>query len=272
MLSSKLSFGVKGAVMGAALAMALTLGAAHGAAAKDDGHGHDGHGHGKSVHWGYTGDEGPVHWGELAPEFEACAKGKEQSPIDIKGGAAEDLPAIEFGYKPTHIKVINNGHTIQVNYDGDSHITLGGKRYNLLQFHFHAPSEHAVDGKLAPMEVHFVHKGEGGALAVVGVMLAEGEHNSALDGVWANMPKSVGPEVKVKGSIDAAALLPKSRLYSTYRGSLTTPPCTEGVTWLVMQSPTTLSGEQIDQFKEIVGVSNRPVQPLNARTLKSDTK
>ncbi len=234
-----------------------------------------GHGDGQAKkaheapHWGYDGADGPSHWGDLSADFSACKDGKKQSPINITGASSESLTAIEFNYKSSKLDIINNGHTIQANYDSGSSIEVGGKRFDLLQFHFHGPSEHTVDGEHARIEMHLVHKAEDGALGVVGVMIEEGKHNSNFDNAWNNLPAHAGDHKDVGVVMKAAELLPKSKKYTTYSGSLTTPPCTEGVTWLVLNEPIEMSKKQIEAFGHIVEQNNRPVQPVNRRSLKS---
>jgi carbonic anhydrase len=228
-------------------------------------------GGGEAVHWEYSGEGGPEHWGEIDTAYEACGTGKEQSPIDIANAAAEDLPDIAFSYENTAVNILNNGHTIQVNYDANSSIEYEGTTYNLKQFHFHSPSEHELDGSLTAAEMHLVHQSDAGAYAVVGVMIQEGAENPAFADVWANLPDHETEAETVAGiTVNAADLLPASRTYYNYPGSFTTPPCTEGVTWLVLTTPITMSADQIAAFHDIIGNNNRPAQPINDRTLVED--
>ena len=222
------------------------------------------------THWGYEGAHGPAHWGSVDPGFATCAEGRQQSPIDLAGAEQRDLSEIVFDYTPSPISILNNGHTVQVNYQPGSGIVLEGTRYELLQFHFHGRSEHTVDGAGFPMEMHLVHAEAGGALAVVGVLLDEGGVNEALAPVWRGLPEEPGPAAVVEGTVDAAGLLPEQRTTWRYAGSLTTPPCTEGVSWLVMTEPATVSGEQIEAFSAIFSGNYRPVQPRHGRGLESD--
>lgn len=226
---------------------------------------------GGSSHWGYEGEHGPSHWGSLSHDYAACSEGKKQSPIDITEPQSEDLKDIEFNYKPSQIKVINNGHTVQVNYDEGSYIEVNGSKYQLLQFHFHTPSEHTVGGKSFGMELHLVHKNDQGALAVVGVLLEPGSENAAFKDVWASMPERAGVSKIVNAKVDANKLLPEVRQYYTYSGSLTTPPCSEGVTWLVLKAPVQVSKKQLKKIHSIIHKNNRPVQPLNDRDIKADS-
>ena len=217
--------------------------------------------------WGYEGDHGPARWGSLDEAFSACAEGTEQSPIDLAGAAAGDYPAVKFHYGPRMSTVVNNGHTIQVNVDRGSGIVLDGIRFELLQFHFHHGSEHTVGGVQLPMEMHLVHRSDPGALAVVGVLLKEGAANATLAPIWERFPRQANWAAALPEAVDAAALLPGPRRAWRYRGSLTTPPCTEGVSWIVMTEPVPLSAAQVAAFGAIFPRNFRPVQPLNRRTL-----
>ncbi len=222
-------------------------------------------------HFTYTGDYGPEYWSELDPSFTTCGTGKSQSPIDLTGATAQDVTNIEFNYQPSRIHIVNNGHSVQVNYDPGSYIEVDGQRYNLLQFHFHAPSEHEVDGKSFPMEMHLVHKNDAGQLAVIGVFLDNGAENAAFKPIWENLPAEEGSKKDIEARINAIDLLPVVQTTYRYSGSLTTPPCTEGVSWFVMTSPLELSGGQIAAFEQIYYGNNRPVQQLNSRTIVVDS-
>ena len=223
---------------------------------------------GAQTHWGYSGGTGPLHWAELSPEYQACA-GSNQSPVDLTQFVEADLAPITFSYgRRSATEVVNNGHTVQVRSTGDSEIILDGRAYRLLQFHFHAPSEHRVDGVAFPMEMHLVHAAPDGDLAVVAVMFTAGEGDSVLAELWQNVPGRVGENHVLASPLAPAALLPKDRDYYRLNGSLTTPPCTEGVTWLVMKQPLSASSQQITALLELLaGPNNRPVQPLNARVV-----
>jgi carbonic anhydrase len=217
--------------------------------------------------WDYGAAHGPKHWGEIKPEFASCANGKAQSPIDIRNPVHEKLAPIKFDYHPAPLHIVDNGHTVQVNYAPGSSITIGGERYELQQFHFHKPSEEKIDGKGFPMVVHLVHKNAAGALAVVAVLLKEGRQNALVQTLWANLPPEKEKEHAADGvSINAARLLPANHAYYTFAGSLTTPPCSEGVTWFVLTHPSTLSEAQIAHFA--YQGNARPVQALNGRTIK----
>lgn len=219
-------------------------------------------------HWGYTGNEGPSNWGDLNPKYQTCKTGKTQSPIDIEFDALKTakIGKIEFNYKDVTPEIVNNGHTIQVNYSNGSGIKVKGQDFGLAQFHFHTPSENTVEGKPYPMEMHLVHKNDSGELAVVGVFFKEGARNAELDKAWKKMPSKGGEKTMLSGvSLNAAKLLPAEKQFSHFEGSLTTPPCSEGVNWFVMEQPIEASKDQIAQFKKIIGDNARPVQPLNGR-------
>jgi carbonic anhydrase len=222
----------------------------------------------EDVHWSYEGEDGPAHWGDLSPEFAACAAGMEQSPIYLASMAEANPADLKFAYQSSPLTIVNNGHTVQVNYAEGSTLQVNGQTYNLLQFHFHNLSEHTVDGGATPMEAHFVHSNDAGELAVVGVFLAEGAESSALAPVFANMPADADDPVMVDGvTVDAGTILPADQSYWRYNGSLTTPPCSEGVKWLVMTTPVEVSAEQVAVFTDIHSGNARPVQPMNERSM-----
>ena len=221
------------------------------------------------AHWTYEGEEGPGHWGEISPDYAKCVDGSAQSPINVTHAQDADLVDIAFDYGSTNLNILNNGHTIQVNADAGSSITYNEVQFNLLQFHFHDPSEHEIDGAAAPMEMHLVHANAVGDLAVVGVMLVEGAENPAFADVFNNLPAEEG-EAPVAVSVDLSALLPADQHFFTYGGSLTTPPCSENVRWLLLDTPVELSHDQIAAFAAIIHDNARPVQPLNTRDLFHD--
>jgi len=227
-------------------------------------------GEGSAPHWGYGGATGPTHWAALEHEFAACRSGREQSPIDIRTSRAQkaSLPAIEFAYRPSPLKIVDNGHTIQVNYAPGSFIDVDGHRYELVQFHFHRPSEESIDGKRHAMVAHLVHRDAEGRLAVVAVLLTPGAINPMVAALWSNLPAHKGTEVDARGvQIDASELLPADRGYYTFAGSLTTPPCSEGVKWFVLKSPSTVSNAEIDRFAHMYPMNARPLQPANDRPI-----
>jgi carbonic anhydrase len=221
------------------------------------------------VHWTYEGDEGPQHWGHISRDYAVCLEGKSQSPVDITGASEEPLGDIAFGYAPMKLNAVNNGHTVQVNYDAGSSIRVDGADYQLVQFHFHAPSEHKVAGMGFGMELHLVHRNARGELAVVGVLLAEGRENPAYAAIFDGLPRHADDTVESNDTVNASELLPSSRAYYRYQGSLTTPPCSEGVTWLVLKEPVELSKAQIEAFRSVMDGNSRPVQPLNGRRLST---
>lgn len=225
-------------------------------------------GGGKSApHWAYEGAGAPGNWGDLEANFKVCKLGLEQTPIDLTNGIKGDTGTVAFDYKPIPLRIVNNGHTIQVNADSGCGCSIGGTRYELLQFHFHHPSEHLLAGKAFDLECHFVHKSGDGALAVVGIFIRPGAPNAALKAVFDKMPKTEGPELRTGDSMDPAALLPKAGGYFRYMGSLTTPPCSEGLTWTVYREPVEASADQIRQFAALFANNARPVQKRNRRFL-----
>jgi carbonic anhydrase len=216
--------------------------------------------------WDYGESKGPNHWGDLKPEFAPCQKGHRQSPIDIRNPQKADLPPIEFDYKPSPLHIIDNGHTVMINYGPGSVITVGGKRFALKQFHFHRPSEETINGKGYDMVVHLVHADQEGKLAVVAVLLQKGEDNPLVHELWNDLPKEKEKEEDLDSvQIDVAGLLPVDRGYYTYSGSLTTPPCSENVTWFVLKRPVTVSASEIQRFSKLYRHDTRPTQPLYGR-------
>ncbi len=219
------------------------------------------------VHWSYEGEEGPEHWGELSPDFAACSEGQEQSPVDILASAPVNPADIVLNYQPTGLNIVNNGHTIKVDYDEGSSFQVEGKTYNLLQFHFHTLSEHTIAGQYSDMEMHLVHQSPDGEYAVIGVMINRGAENPAFTLVWDNMPAEEGELETISGvTVNAEDLLPQDQSYYRYNGSFTTPPCTEGVKWFVLSTPVELSEAQVAAFEKIYEGNYRPVQPFNDRT------
>jgi carbonic anhydrase len=224
---------------------------------------------GANPHWGYEGAEDPTHWGELADEYKECAAGQEQSPIDIVESSAieAEFSPVEIHWQPFTPTIIDNGHTIQVNTSGQGgYAEVNGVRYTLAQFHFHHQSEHTLDGHHAPLEVHFVHQSEAGDLLVLGVLMEEGETNAPLSAVEAVWPAS-GSEFAGSEMLDPSGMLPDETDSYRYQGSLTTPPCSQIVTWNVFAEPIEVSPEQVAVFAEHYANNARPVQPLNRRFL-----
>lgn len=223
------------------------------------------HGGAPSAHWSYEGDGNPEKWGELQSDFKMCQLGLEQTPIDLSNGIKGDVGSVEYDYRPLPLRIVNNGHTIQFNADPGSACVIGGTRHELLQFHMHHPSEHLLAGKGFDLECHFVHRSGAGALAVTGVFIRPGAANVALQTFFERMPAKAGPEVRADSSIDIAGILPKSGGYFRYMGSLTTPPCSEGLTWTVHKEPVEASVEQIRKFASLFPKNSRPLQKRNRR-------
>ncbi|MCB1169055.1 MAG: carbonic anhydrase family protein [Leptospiraceae bacterium] len=223
---------------------------------------------GHDSHWTYEGQTGPEKWGELSEDFEACKLGKNQSPIDIKDASAADLPELKLQYKDAGFEVVNNGHTIQVNLKDAGKLVIGEDSYSLLQFHFHHPSEEAVNGERFPLVAHFVHKSDSGELAVIGLLFKEGAANESLSGVWSLMPAAADETNPGEGALNPTSVIKDASAYYTFKGSLTTPPCSEGVRWIVLKNPATISAEQVEAFKKLYPMNARPIQPLNDREIQ----
>ncbi|MGP8305816.1 carbonic anhydrase [Vibrio sp. YIC-376] len=214
-----------------------------------------------AANWGYEGNHGPEHWGEFASE---CAQGKNQSPINIQSATQSELAKLQLDYKGKAISLTNNGHTLQTSLEGENNLLIDGKEFNLKQFHFHTPSENHVDGKSYPLEAHYVHADKDGNLAVVAVFFEKGDANPALEKLLETIPEKDN-NVTIRAPFDTSALIPSDKDYYRFNGSLTTPPCSEGVRWFVIKEPQTISAEQTEKFEKAMGENNRPVQPLNAR-------
>jgi carbonic anhydrase len=219
-------------------------------------------------HWTYDGEAGPSHWGELSAEFKSCQLGLEQAPVDLADTIKSATPsALSIDYRAMSPRIVNNGHTIQVNADPGSTCNIDGTVYDLVQFHFHHPSEHLLAGKSFDLECHFVHRSKRGDFAVIGVFVTPGTRHEVLALVFDAMPRSDGPEIRAAGLIDPAALMPKDGKNFRYMGSLTTPPCSEGITWTVFKTPIQAAPEQIRQFASLFPNNARPVQNRNRRFL-----
>ena len=218
--------------------------------------------------WSYSGSLGPDHWGDLKPEFATCKDGQRQSPIDIQSPQPADLPAILFDYKPSPLRIVDNGHTIMITYAPGSFIRVGDKRYELKQFHFHRPSEEKINGRSFDMVAHLVHADAAGNLVVVAVLLNKGSDNPLIHELWNDLPKEKDKEATFdKVQIDLNQLLPANRGYYTFPGSLTTPPCSENVTWFVLKQPVTISDAEVARFANLYSDDARPTQPLNGRVV-----
>jgi carbonic anhydrase len=228
----------------------------------------DGAAHSGPLHWSYDGPGDPDAWARLKPEFAKCGSGMRQSPIDIRDGIQVQLDPVQFDYKPSAFRVVDNGHTVQVNVAPGNAIEVMGRRFELQQFHFHRPSEERVDGRQFDMVAHLVHKDAEGRLAVIAVLLERGGAQPIVQTVWNNLPLEKGEEQAAQVTLDLRELLPAERGYFTYMGSLTTPPCSEGVLWMVMKKPVPVSPEQIAIFSRLYPMNARPVQSASGRMIK----
>jgi carbonic anhydrase len=234
-------------------------------------------GHSVVAHWGYEGEDGPEYWPRLSPAYAACGQGGEQSPVNIVRNVAGDSGAWRIDYRTTSLKIahhehvtniVDNGHTIQVTVDEGSTLTTERSVYRLRQFHFHTPSEHAIDGSRFPMEVHFVHQDDQGRFAVVAALFQEGPENENLARIIRHLPKVKGGSADLADvRLDLDFHLPATNASYTYMGSLTTPPCSENVEWLVFRDPISASSQQLETFARVLGPTNRPLQPLNGRSI-----
>ncbi len=220
------------------------------------------------THWSYEGETGPANWGKINVDWAKCSTGNRQSPIDIRDGMKVDLEQIVFDYKPSSFSVTDNGHTIQVTLSGGNYITLQNRMYELVQFHFHRPSEERINGRGFEMVVHLVHKDAEGRLAVVALMLERGKTHPLIQTVWNNLPLEKNDTVNPTIVLDVSELLPSRRDYYTFMGSLTTPPCSEGVLWLVMKEPVQAAPAQMALFSRLYPLNARPIQPGAGRVIK----
>lgn len=221
-------------------------------------------------HWGYEGEGSPEHWGALSEEYKTCQTGRNQSPINIDTALTAHLSPLSVHYTDGPVTLINNGHTIQAGLKASTDDTVGidGTPFTLQQFHFHAPSENTIHGKHYAMEAHLVHKDAKGDVAVVAVMFDVGTENAELNKLWTVMPEKAEQNINVTTQMDLNALLPVDKTYWRFSGSLTTPPCTEGVTWIILKHPMTLSETQLKKFTRTMHHdNNRPAQPLNGRVI-----
>lgn len=219
-------------------------------------------------HWSYEGELGPRNWAKINSDWFKCGTGNRQSPIDIRDGMKVDLEQINFDYRPSGFNVIDNGHTIQVGISGGNFITIMGRTYELLQFHFHRPSEERINGRSFEMVAHLVHKDSEGKLAVVAVLIERGKAHPLIQMIWNNLPLEKNETSTPSIVIDMNDFLPTRRDYFTYMGSLTTPPCTEGVLWMVMKEPVQASGSQLALFSRLYPMNARPIQANSGRVIK----
>jgi carbonic anhydrase len=218
-------------------------------------------------HWSYSGETSPKHWGKLKEEYSLCTKGKTQSPMDLTSMVQGPPDPISFQYYPSKVEIENNGHTVQFNIQGKSSIRVGGEKYDLLQFHFHIPSEHAFLGKLSDLEVHLVHKSSSGQLAVVGILIQKGVEQDWLSKFWDLIPSKKGEKAQGKENLNPRLWIPENKDYYSYDGSLTTPPCSEGVHWMVLKEQITLSEQQISRLRALYPNNSRPIQKPNGRKI-----
>jgi carbonic anhydrase len=221
--------------------------------------------------WSYDGDSGPAHWNKLDPEYATCGFGTTQSPVDITNAKSEDLPAIVFHYQPSRLKIQNTGHTIEVDVAEGNSIEVNGGIYDLVNIRLHAPSEHTIEGKSADAELQLVHRNAAGELVIIAVLLRIGPEDSVLRDVWNNLPPVPGPGKTTEEEIHLEEILPPHRRTWRYEGSLTTPPCAEVASWLVMHDAMHVGAKQLERFTSIFKMNNRPVQPLNHRTILQDS-
>ncbi|MCW9732961.1 carbonic anhydrase family protein [Avibacterium sp. 20-15] len=220
-------------------------------------------------HWGYSGETDPQHWGELSVDYQLCERGKNQSPVNFTK-AVTSYNSVKYQYQPSHISLVNNGHTLQASLQTENNqLKIDEKVFVLQQFHFHSPSEHQFQGNHFPVEIHFVHKSATGELAVLAVMVKEGNANPVLEELLHN-PLNINEKKVLARPLDIIKLLPQSKGHYRLNGSLTTPPCSEGVNWVVLQQPINASSEQLQLFSRTLGHNNRPVQPMNARIVVSE--
>ncbi|MFW1859487.1 carbonic anhydrase [Acinetobacter defluvii] len=222
---------------------------------------------GEASDWGYETNNAPDKWASLSEKYHACS-GLNQSPIDIKNTTSAKLEPLKFNYAANAKSIVNNGHTIQVDFNTGNTLTLDGQEFVLKQFHLHSPSENKINGVSYPMEMHLVHANAQGELAVVAVMYQQSQANPSLAQIWSNLPKQAGQSFTFTGNLSAASFLPKKLDYYRFNGSLTTPPCTEGVRWIVLKEIQSTSEAQLNAFTQLLShPNNRPVQPVNARMI-----
>ena len=226
-----------------------------------------------ATHWDYRGKYGPLVWGKLDPAYRTCSEGCEQSPIDIRGARRNKaLKPIEFHYISGAVRLENDGHTVVVRVNPGSYIVADGVRYDLQYYDFHSPSEESVNGRLSDMDVQLMHKSADGKLAVIAVRLSENQDapNATLATLWQNLPMTTGATEKITEMVNAGGLLPAERGYWTYMGSLTTPPCTEGVRWFVLEQEVSLSRDQLRAFTALFKINSRPLQDPHGRRIEAN--
>ena len=218
--------------------------------------------------WSYEGETGPANWGKINPAWAKCGSGNRQSPIDIRDGMKVELEQISFDYHPSTFNVTDNGHTVQVMVGGGNFLTVQNRMYELIQFHFHRPSEERINGKGYEMVVHLVHKDGEGRIAMLALLLERGKPQPVIQTVWNNLPLEKLETLAPSVVLDPMELLPARRDYFTFMGSMTTPPCQEGVLWLVMKEPVQASPAQMALFSRLYPLNSRPIQPSSGRIIK----
>ena len=222
----------------------------------------------RGTHWSYEGESGPANWSKINVDWAKCGNGSRQSPIDIRDGMKVELEQISFDYHPSSFNVVDNGHTVQVGVSGGNYITVQNRMFELQQFHFHRPSEERINGKAFEMVVHLVHRDAEGRLAVLALLLERGAPQATIQTVWNNLPLEKFETMQPTILLDPAEMLPARRDYYTYMGSLTSPPCSEGVLWLVMKQPVQASPAQMALFSRLYPLNARPIQPASGRIIK----
>ena len=222
----------------------------------------------RGTHWSYEGDSGPANWSKINVDWAKCGNGSRQSPIDIRDGMKVELEQISFDYHPSSFNVVDNGHTVQVGVSGGNYITVQNRMFELQQFHFHRPSEERINGKAFEMVVHLVHRDAEGRLAVLALLLERGAPQATIQTVWNNLPLEKFETMQPTILLDPAEMLPARRDYYTYMGSMTEPPCSEGVLWMVMKQPVQASPAQMALFSRLYPLNARPIQPTNGRIIK----
>jgi len=218
--------------------------------------------------WSYEGEAGPANWGKINPAWAKCGNGNRQSPIDIRDGMKVDLEQITFDYHPSSFNVTDNGHTVQVMVGSGNFITVANRTYELVQFHFHRPSEERINGKGFEMVMHLVHKDSEGRIAMLALLLERGKPQPVIQTVWNNLPLEKFDTAAPSTALDPMDLIPARREYFTFMGSMSTPPCQEGVLWLVMKEPVQASPAQMALFSRLYPLNARPAQPSNGRIIK----
>ena len=222
----------------------------------------------RGTHWSYEGDSGPANWSKINVDWAKCGNGSRQSPIDIRDGMKVELERISFDYHPSSFNVVDNGHTVQVGVSGGNYITVQNRMFELQQFHFHRPSEERINGKAFEMVVHLVHRDAEGRQAVLALLLERGAAQATIQTVWNNLPLEKFETMQPTILLDPAEMLPTRRDYYTYMGSMTEPPCSEGVLWLVMKQPVQASPAQMALFSRLYPLNARPIQAGNGRIIK----